>query len=227
VAYTDTDGNDFYSVGEGRGGVQIAAQLLGGATTTVTTDAPGGYDTKLVAGTYNVTMSGGGLGRLRDGALKQFTTADGLSSDFVQALYLDHDGVLWIGTYDGGLSRYQGGRFVNYTPKEGLYNDGVFQILEDGNGYFWMSCNRGIYRVSKKELNDFAASSRGRSCRFQHNPIPHEAAAGSAASSRLSVGIRRFFTAIAACTGETRVSVRRRTDCSQSAFYPASSKECR
>jgi len=62
VAYTDTDGNDFYSVGEGRGGVQIAAQLVGGATTTVTTDAPGGYDTKLGAGTYNVTMSGGGLG---------------------------------------------------------------------------------------------------------------------------------------------------------------------
>jgi uncharacterized protein YkwD len=62
VAYTDTDGNDFYSVGEGRGGVQIAAQLVGGATATVTTDAPGGYDTKLGAGTYNVTMSGGGLG---------------------------------------------------------------------------------------------------------------------------------------------------------------------
>jgi Ca2+-binding RTX toxin-like protein len=62
VAYTDTDGNAFYSVGEGRGGIQIAAQLVGGATTTVTTDAPGGYDTKLAAGTYNVTMSGGGLG---------------------------------------------------------------------------------------------------------------------------------------------------------------------
>ena len=62
VAYTDTDGNDFYSVGEGRGGVQVAAQLVGGATTTVTTDAPGGYDAKLAAGTYNVTMSGGGLG---------------------------------------------------------------------------------------------------------------------------------------------------------------------
>ncbi len=62
VAYTDTDGNDFYSVGEGRGGVQVAAQLVGGATTTITTDAPGGYDFKLAAGTYNVTFSGGGLG---------------------------------------------------------------------------------------------------------------------------------------------------------------------
>jgi uncharacterized protein YkwD len=40
--HTDADGDDFYSVGEGRGGVQIAAQLVGGATTTITTDAPGG-----------------------------------------------------------------------------------------------------------------------------------------------------------------------------------------
>jgi Ca2+-binding RTX toxin-like protein len=61
VAYTDKDGNDFYTVGEGRGGVQIAAQLVGGATTSVTTDTPGGYDSKLGPGTYNVTMSGGGL----------------------------------------------------------------------------------------------------------------------------------------------------------------------
>src|SRR5215468_983097 len=62
VAYTDADGDHFYSVGEGRGGVQIAMQQVGGGTTTVTTDAPGGYDAKLAAGTYNVTMSGGGLG---------------------------------------------------------------------------------------------------------------------------------------------------------------------
>ena len=62
VAYTDTDGDKFYSVGEGRGGVQIAMQQVGGGTTTVTTDAPGGYDAKLANGTYNVTMSGGGLG---------------------------------------------------------------------------------------------------------------------------------------------------------------------
>ncbi|HTO60355.1 MAG TPA: CAP domain-containing protein, partial [Bradyrhizobium sp.] len=61
VAYTDADGDDFYSVGEGRGGVQIAAQLVGGAATVVTTDAPGGYDAKLAVGTYNITMSGGGL----------------------------------------------------------------------------------------------------------------------------------------------------------------------
>jgi Y_Y_Y domain. len=40
--------------------------------------------------------------------------------------------------------------------EQGLFNNGVFQILEDRRGYFWISCNRGIYRVSRQELNDVA-----------------------------------------------------------------------
>ena len=40
--------------------------------------------------------------------------------------------------------------------EHGLFNNGVFQTLEDRHGYFWISCNRGIYRVSRQELNDFA-----------------------------------------------------------------------
>jgi ligand-binding sensor domain-containing protein len=71
-------------------------------------------------------------------------------------LYEDADGVLWIGTYDGGLARFKDGRFTRYTVNEGLYNNGVFAILEDGQANLWMSCNRGIYRVSRQQLNDYA-----------------------------------------------------------------------
>jgi hypothetical protein len=68
--------------------------------------------------------------------------------------------VLWIGTYDGGLGRYFDGRFTRYAQKDGLFDNGVFQILEDSQANFWMSSNRGIYRVSKQQLNDFAAGKR-------------------------------------------------------------------
>ena len=43
---------------------------------------------------------------------------------------------------------------------DGLYNEGVFQILEDSRANLWMSSNRGVYRVSKNQLNDFAAGRR-------------------------------------------------------------------
>jgi signal transduction histidine kinase/ligand-binding sensor domain-containing protein len=98
----------------------------------------------------------GGLSRYADGRFTSYTEQDGLASDHIRALYEDADGILWIGTYDGGLTRWKEGRFTRYTLADGLFNNGVFQILEDGRGYFWMSSNRGIYRVKRQELNDFA-----------------------------------------------------------------------
>jgi ligand-binding sensor domain-containing protein/signal transduction histidine kinase len=97
-----------------------------------------------------------GLTSLADGRFVSLTTADGLGSNLVRSLYEDADGVLWVGTYDGGLSRFKEGKFTRYTMREGLFNNGVFQILEDNRGNFWMSCNLGIYRVSRRQLNDFA-----------------------------------------------------------------------
>jgi ligand-binding sensor domain-containing protein len=37
-----------------------------------------------------------------------------------------------------------------------LFDYVVYTIFEDGAGYFWMSSNKGVSRVSKKELNDVA-----------------------------------------------------------------------
>jgi signal transduction histidine kinase len=99
----------------------------------------------------------GGLSVYRNGAFASFTEKNGLPSDHIRALYEDRDGVLWIGTYDGGLGRLKDGRFTRYTVNEGLYNNGVFAILEDEKDFLWMSCNRGIYRVSRQQLNDYAA----------------------------------------------------------------------
>src|SRR5215467_5752320 len=120
--------------------------LAGNDTRVIIDDSAGG----LWIGSY------GGLTHFKDGTFTAWTERDGLPGSTVRALYQDSDGVLWIGTYDGGLGRFKDGRFTHYTMKDGLYGDGVFQIVEDGAGWYWMSCNRGIYRVRKQELNDFA-----------------------------------------------------------------------
>ncbi len=106
----------------------------------------------LWVGTY------GGLVQFRDGKLAVYTERDGLAGNRVRSIYEDDEGVLWIGTYDDGLSRFKDGRFVSFKIENGLYNNGVFQILEDAHGYFWMSSNRGIHRVAKQQLNEFAAA---------------------------------------------------------------------
>ncbi len=98
----------------------------------------------------------GGVSFLRNGRFTSLTEADGLSSRLTRSLYEDASGTLWIGTQGGGLNRLRDGRITSYTTKDGLFNDVVFAILEDDRGYLWMSCNKGIFRVRKAELEDFA-----------------------------------------------------------------------
>jgi ligand-binding sensor domain-containing protein len=89
-----------------------------------------------------------------------FTTKEGLSNDIIRGIYEDREGSLWIGTAGGGLNRLKDGKFSSITTKDGLFNDTVHQILEDDRGNFWMSCNKGIFMVNKKELDDFCEGKR-------------------------------------------------------------------
>ena len=98
----------------------------------------------------------GGVALLKDDGFTVYSSREGLGSNHIRTIHEDDDGVLWFGSYDGGLSRFKDGKFTNYKIENGLFNNGVFQILEDNHGNFWISCNRGIYRVSHQQLNDYA-----------------------------------------------------------------------
>jgi signal transduction histidine kinase len=98
-----------------------------------------------------------GLNRWEDGRFTNFLeSASGQPFDIVTALHGDEAGDLWIGTMEGGLARYRDGEFTVYNRETGLYDDLIFSILEDGAGSLWMSCNRGVFRVSKADLNAHA-----------------------------------------------------------------------
>ncbi|HXQ71676.1 MAG TPA: two-component regulator propeller domain-containing protein, partial [Pyrinomonadaceae bacterium] len=98
----------------------------------------------------------GSLTRFEDGKFVSYPMPDGATRSHIRCIYEDADGTFWIGTYDDGLIRFRDGRFVNYRVDHGLFDNGVFHISEDRHGRFWISCNRGIYRVNRHELNDVA-----------------------------------------------------------------------
>ena len=98
----------------------------------------------------------GGLSRFKNEEFTTFTTKDGLSSDAVISLYEDSDGTLWIGTNGGGLNRMKDGQLTAYTTRNGLLDDVVYRVLEDGRNNLWLSCRKGIFHISKKELDEFA-----------------------------------------------------------------------
>ncbi len=102
-----------------------------------------------------VGTSGGGLNRVKDGKITVYNTANGLSGNSVMTVYEDKEGTLWIGTQDDGLNRFKNGVFTACKTENGLYSNLAFYILEDDHENFWISCNKGIFRVSRKDLNDF------------------------------------------------------------------------
>lgn len=90
------------------------------------------------------------LAQQPDPSFERFTTDDGLSSDYITALWKDRRGFLWIGT-STGLNRFDGLRFKTYRrqlnanslPGNYVVNDG---ITEDRQGYLWVSTNGGLCR---------------------------------------------------------------------------------
>jgi signal transduction histidine kinase/ligand-binding sensor domain-containing protein len=106
------------------------------------------------AGSY-----GKGLWRVEGGEVRHYSTENGLPNDQIRSLHPDKDGALWIGTFGGGLIAMRDGRFSTFTEGDGLLSDNIADITDDGES-FWLSTTRGICRIAKAQLTDFAAGRR-------------------------------------------------------------------
>ena len=94
-----------------------------------------------------VGTNGDGLIRLKDRAVRMFTTADGLPSKIVMTVLASHDGTLWAGSNCGGLSHFDGRRFRVYTAKDGLVNECVWSLAEDTHHDLWIGTyGGGVFR---------------------------------------------------------------------------------
>ncbi len=106
---------------------------------------------------------GGGISRYRDGQFTTWTMKEGLASNHIYAFYEDFTGALWIGTGGGGLSRFKDGKFSNVTIKDGLYDNLTYCLLSDKSdesGDLWMNSNKGVFRASLRDLNEFCNGQR-------------------------------------------------------------------
>ncbi|MEM7498834.1 MAG: CAP domain-containing protein [Pseudomonadota bacterium] len=87
VVIDDGDGDRFYDIGEGLGGVTVTASGANGTFTTTTWES-GGYTLELAPGSYTLTFSGGGLQGSIDRALSMTALnqkADAVAADAVVA----------------------------------------------------------------------------------------------------------------------------------------------
>jgi ligand-binding sensor domain-containing protein/nitrogen-specific signal transduction histidine kinase len=106
------------------------------------------------AGGFWIGTEGGSLAGYSDGRLIPLSSGGWPIRGDVRALFEDGE-TLWVGTTEG-LFRWKNGRVSHLTRAQGLFDDVVFELLPDGKGHVWMTCNKGIFRVSREELEAVA-----------------------------------------------------------------------
>jgi len=105
-----------------------------------------------------ISTFGSGLTKYANDKFTTLSTNAGLAGDRVVAMDEDEEGALWFATRHG-LSRWKDGAFFTFTALSGLVTDFVYAILDDGHGDFWFSSAQGLFKVSKRELRDYASGS--------------------------------------------------------------------
>ena len=112
------------------------------------------------SGSLWLATAGGGLMRWRKGGLAPVPPGGPPRGARIGAILFDRDGTMWVGSTGAGLWRLREGHWFVFTTKDGLFDDLMWTILDDGIGNLWMSSNRGIWRVSRQQLEARASGLR-------------------------------------------------------------------
>ncbi|MBT6434536.1 MAG: hypothetical protein HOK28_15665, partial [Deltaproteobacteria bacterium] len=94
-----------------------------------------------------------GLKRYENGTFQ--TPPGSEETKAIRAIHFGDRDRLWLATSGQGLHYYDGQSVTAITSQHGLLDDVIYSVTEDAFGRFWMSSNRGIFWVSKRELESF------------------------------------------------------------------------
>ena len=97
----------------------------------------------------------GGLVVFDDSRFRSYSERDGLAGGFVDAVFVDDDGTVWIGA-ERGLSRLDGQKFFTWNTANGLPGQRVLWILADSVDRLWLGYSSGVASVTRSELDHAA-----------------------------------------------------------------------
>jgi signal transduction histidine kinase/ligand-binding sensor domain-containing protein len=126
-----------------------------------------GPDPRLSAAASDASTGGlwlgflhGGVAYYKDGHVRtSFSRSEGLGSDTVWNLIVDHEGTLWAAT-EGGLARIKDGHATNLSSTSGLPCNSIKWVIEDNAFSLWLNTACGLVRIDRAELNAWAADSQ-------------------------------------------------------------------
>ena len=86
-----------------------------------------------------------GLLHMHQGRTDVFTPADGLSGEFIESLFEDREGNIWVATREG-LDRFRDFAVSTISPKQGLSTSSVYSVLAARDSSVWLGTADGLNR---------------------------------------------------------------------------------
>ncbi len=80
-----------------------------------------------------------------------FNRKDGFLGAYIQAIYQDHSGNIWVGC-NNGLFEYSKGTFNKFSTKDGLSDDNIRSIFEDSGGTLWVGTVHGLNKIRGNKI---------------------------------------------------------------------------
>jgi ligand-binding sensor domain-containing protein/signal transduction histidine kinase len=108
-----------------------------------------------------IGTDGSGLFHITAGTTEQYTTANGMTNNFVRAIMQARNGDMWIAT-DEGVSRIAHGAIRNFQVRDGLSYFSVRCIVEGIDGDIWIGTDRGLNHLHQDTFqHDIATEALG------------------------------------------------------------------
>lgn len=96
-------------------------------------------------GVYRLTISSQKLERIDD-----------LADKYIRSLYIPRPGEVWITTPEDGFFLYRKEHLTQFPVDQGRYLLAAHCMTEDNYGFCWITTNKGLFRVAKRDLLDYA-----------------------------------------------------------------------
>jgi signal transduction histidine kinase/ligand-binding sensor domain-containing protein len=91
------------------------------------------------------------------GSWQEFSAGKGLADNYVNCLYRDREGSLWVGTGQGGLHRFRPHAIRTYDTMGGAGSNVVTSVTQDRQGRMWFGVNgTGLHELENDKLKPAA-----------------------------------------------------------------------
>ncbi|TDQ24029.1 ligand-binding sensor domain-containing protein [Tenacibaculum caenipelagi] len=121
---------------------------------------------------YVATING--LNVIEKDSVKVYTKKDGLPSDNLNHVFVDHHNIVWL-SHQKGYSVFKNGNFYNFTKENGSSFSYVNKIIEDKDDFIWLVGSNGAKRITNtlpfKPSNKPSIQVNNRESQFKLNVI--------------------------------------------------------